>query len=116
MGNMAVTIKRRTVRGNKKVVYFDLTGSASYATNGDTLLAADIDALLEQKSGAEDLTRADVFVAEICPADGTEFALDRTNKKVKAFNGRAEVANATNLSAAVARCYIEYGDEPASTV
>lgn len=116
MGNASVTIKRRTVEGSKKVVFFDLALAASYATNGDTLLAADIQTLLEQRVGAEDLTKVDLFIAEIATADGTEYALDRANKKVKAFNGRAEVANATNLSAAVARCKIEYGGSPGDLV
>lgn len=115
MGTVTVTPKRRWFEGaNKKAVSADITFSASYATNGDTIADADIVALLDQK--VADLSVIDLFTAEIALADGTEAALDRTNKKIKAYSGRAEVANATNLSAAVFRAVFVYGDSPSKNV
>lgn len=99
MGNAAVTIRKKYVEGGRRKLTADVTLSTSYATNGDTVVAADIAAInmalgLPERS---DLSGVEVADCEM-GSDGTSLYIDRTNKKVKAFSGRAEVANATNLN------------------
>lgn len=108
MGNLAVANIKKRVEGGRQKVVCDITFSAAYATNGDSFLAADLENLFGKAAeigingaGGADI---DTFTAEIALADGTEAALDRVNKKLKAFSGRAEVANATDLHLAVCRC------------
>lgn len=102
---MAVTIavRKRAVRGNEQVVYADVTGPASYTTNGEALSAADLVKLVG-KPGAliGDIV---LFAAEDSTA-GHALALDRTNSKVKFFNGTTEITAATNLSAVSARVMV----------
>lgn len=106
MGNVAVAIVDRGVRGNRKYVTADVTMSASYATNGDTIVAADIAKLLPE---GETLAQLLDFTFINRGASGHSLELDRANSKVKAFNGTTEIANATNLSAVVGRLHAEYG-------
>lgn len=115
MGAATITAKRKQIVGNRVRQSFDLTFSASYATNGDTLAASELAKVVPERKVIADLLFVDLFIAEIGPA-GHDVYLDRTNLKVKAFNGTTEIANATNLSAVVVRCVLEYGDDPASTV
>lgn len=115
MGNVTITPKRKNYSNNRVRQSFDLTFSASYATNGDTIPAAELAKIIPDRKTISDLNFVDLFIAELGPA-GHELYLDRANLKVKAFNGITEIANATNLSAVVARCIIEYGDDPATGV
>lgn len=115
MGAATVTAKRRQYVGNRVRQSFDLTFSASYATNGDTLAASELAKIVPERKVVADLVFVDYADFEASPS-GHSVYLDRTNLKVKAFNGTTEIANATNLSAIVVRGMIEYGDDPASNV
>src|SRR5712692_7951553 len=111
MGNVAVAIKGRGVRGSSRWILADITGSSSYATNGDTIVAADITKILGVE-GNFALTDVLSFQSEIGNA-GHSLRLDRTNKKIKFFNGTTEIANAVDVSTVVCRCEFVV-DVPAS--
>ena len=105
MGNLTVAIRGKRVEGGRRKVVADITFSNSYATNGDSFVAADIQAIAEKLgvvNAAGDLSGVEVLDSE-AGSDGTTVYLDRANKKLKAFKG-AEVANTTNLSAITVRC------------
>ena len=105
MGNLVVANLKKRVEGGRRKVVADITFSNSYATNGDSFVAADIAAItkaLNVDNAAADLTGVEVLDSE-SGSDGTTVYLDRANKKLKAFKG-AEVANTTNLSAITIRC------------
>jgi len=97
MGSVSVTISKRTVFGNKRVIYGTLSPSTSYATGGESYVVS--------KFALRSLEGLFVFpVAGYVPED------DPTNKKVKirgqeptnATSGviaLSEVAATTNLSA-----------------
>jgi len=111
---MAVTfaVVRRSRQGNLRKVIVDVTGPASYTTNGEAVTAAQIAALFPETSG--NLTAAPANLNQIIQWDaegttgGHAVVLDRANLKVKYYNGTTEIANATNLSAVVARAEITY--------
>lgn len=106
MGNLTVTVVKRNVTGGQRRVIADITYSSSYATNGDTMVAADITKLLPEATGG----LADVLLATFEDSSlGHAAYLDRTNKKIKAWNGTTEIANATNLSAVTVRGEFVYG-------
>ena len=100
MGALTVAIKRRVYPDGGKLVVADITGSASYATNGETFTNANFelwlgpDALIDCKT-----------------TPGYDLVFDIPNKKVKFFvvTTGVEVANATNLSAVTGRV-IAIGD------
>ena len=111
---MAVTIAnvRRSRAGNIRKVYVDITGPASYTTNGEVLTVAQLQALApEVWSGLQavpaNLNAILKFDAET-PITGQAVVLDRATLKVKYYNGTTEIANATNLSAVVTRVEISY--------
>jgi len=113
MGNVTAAIKGRGVRGSTRWIAVDITGSNSYATNGDTLTAAVIAQILGIEGNFQ-LTDVILFTAEIGNA-GHALRLDRTNKKIKFFNGTTEIANAVDVSAVVCRCVFEV-DVPSSVI
>lgn len=115
MGAATITLKRKQIVGNRVRQSFDLTLSASYATNGDTLAASELAKIVPDRKVITDLLFVDYFDAELGPA-GHAIWFDRTNLKVKAFNGTTEIANATNLAAVVVRCIAEYGSDPSESV
>lgn len=111
---MAVTIAnvRRSRAGNIRKVFCDITGPASYTTNGEVLTLAQLQALAPEiwanlQALPTTLNLIIMFNAET-PTTGQAVVLDRTNLKVKYYNGTAEIANATNLSAVVTRVEISY--------
>jgi hypothetical protein len=115
MGAATIVAKRKQVTGNRVRQSFDLTLSASYATNGDTLAASELAKIIPDRKTITDLNFVDIVEFELGAA-GHALYLDRTNLKVKAFNGITEIANATNLATVVIRGIIEYGDDPSSSV
>lgn len=115
MGNCTVVIKRRQIVGTRRITTVDITGSASYATNGDSVVAADLQALLPEYKAPTTLNVVDIFLTEPSSA-GHEVYFDRANSKVKFFNGTTEIANATNLAAVTVRAQLEYGDGPSPVV
>jgi len=106
MGNVtAAIVKRGGGAAGRYSVDVDFTLSASYATGGDTIVAADIANVLPEGYALTDLIQAQFELAAL----GYACYLDKTNKKIKVFNGTTEIANATNLSAVVVRCHIQFG-------
>src|SRR5436189_217794 len=103
MGAVTVAIKKRNVVGGAKLIVADVTGSASYATGGDTYTNANFEALLN----------VDAIID--CGTPGYVLVPDLANKKIKYFKGAAgllvEETAATVLSAVVSRV-IAYVDEP----
>lgn len=106
MGNMTVAIVKRSVGGGRRKVVADLTFSNSYATGGDTIVAADITKLLPEGHALTDLQEWHLTPRQSL---GRHFQLDRTNKKILAFIDTGQVGAATDLSAEVVRATLEYG-------
>ena len=104
---MAVTIANvaHVIRGNERVRYVDITGPASYTTNGEALTAANIAALTDGDGWT--ISNILKFDAEV-PVTGQSLSLDRTNSKIKYYNGTTEIAAAVNLSTVVTRCEVTY--------
>lgn len=104
MGAVTAVIKRRYYPDGGKMVVADLTGSGSYATNGDTYT----------NSIFEILGTVDAIVD--CGTPGYVLVPDIANKKIKYFKGAAgllvEETNAVNLSAVTGRVLV-IGDNPA---
>lgn len=107
MGNVTVAIVRRNVTGGQRNVVADITFSSSYATNGDTVVAADISKLLpEATNGLSDIT----FFEYMNPSTGQFAVLDQTNKKFKLYSvAGVEATNATDQSAIKVRVRMHYG-------
>jgi hypothetical protein len=107
---MAVTIANRggsgarMVLGNVHARAVDITGPASYTTGGETLSAANIAAISGTGRLIGDIVND---LLGISPT-GHLVVLDRTNSKIKYYNGTTEIGNGTNLSAVVARCIVFY--------
>jgi hypothetical protein len=81
--------------GTANMVHAVLTGSASYATNGDTINFGSSFGLIGNGKTTPDQPTAIIF----SPSSGGHSAWwDKTNNKVKVFNGTTEIANTTNLS------------------
>ena len=97
---VTITVRKTSIEGNRKTVYADVTGPASYTTGGEALSQADLNKLL----GTPGAKIGDIalFDAEDSTA-GHALVLDRTNSKVMYFNGTTQIANAVNLSAVTAR-------------
>ena len=77
------------------VVHGVLTGSSSYATNGDTINFGSAFGLIGHGKTTPDQPTAIYF----SPSSGGHSAWwDKANGKVKVFNGTTEIANTTNLS------------------
>lgn len=107
MGNVTVAIIKRDVKGAERSVTADITFSNSYATNGDTIVAADIAKLLPEAAGG--LTDVTEWFDENDTA-GNFAVLDRPNKKFKAFTvAGVEKGNATDQSALKIRFRFAYG-------
>jgi hypothetical protein len=111
---MAVTITpvRRQRQGNIRTVLVDITGPASYTANGEVLTAAQVAALFPEVYSNLTALPANAnqilqFDAET-PATGHALCLDRTNWKMRYFNGTTEIAGAVNLSAVTIRVGITY--------
>lgn len=115
MGNVTITPKRKNYSNNRVRQSFDVGFTGTYATNGDTIAAAELAKLVPDRKVVTDLNFVDLFISEL-GALGYALYFDRTNLKVKVFNGTTEIANATNLTAVVVRCIAEFGDDPATTV
>lgn len=100
MGALTASIKKRNPAMYMKIV--DITGSSSYATNGETYT----NALFEV------LTQVD-FMVDGKTAGTHDLVFDIANKKIKFFvvTTGVEVANAVNLSAVVARIAV-FADNP----
>jgi hypothetical protein len=106
MGNVAISVVRRNVTGAQRNVVADVTFSNSYATNGDTIVAADIAKLLP---GAAALTDV-VFFEYQNPVAGQFAVLDKTNKKFLLFSvAGVQATNATDQSSVVVRVRLHYG-------
>ncbi len=100
---VAITVRKRSVRGNERASYVDITGPASYATGGEALSQGDLNKLLgEAGSKIGDITRLD---AETGTA-GHSVVLDRANSKVLYFNGTTQIAAAVNLSGVTVRAEV----------
>lgn len=97
---VTITVRKRSVAGNRKTVYADITGPASYSTGGEALSQGDLNKLVDGP-GAK-IGDIALFDAEDSTG-GHALVLDRTNSKVMYFNGTTQIAAATNLSAITAR-------------
>lgn len=105
MGNMAVTVVRRDVKGGQRQVTADLTFSGAYAAGGDTIVAADIAKLVpEAAQGLADIQDYDLE----SPLTGERGILDKAAKKIKGFTA-AGVEIAGNQSTVVLRLRARYG-------
>ena len=97
---VTITVRKRIVRGNEQVIVADITGPASYTTGGEALSQSDLNRLLGRPGGRI----GEIEIADFEPSTGGHsLVLDRANSKVMYFNGTTQIANATNLSAVVAR-------------
>lgn len=103
MGALTVTIKKRNKPGAAAHVVADITGSASYATGGETYTNAQF----------ELINGADAIID--CGVPGYVLVPDIPNKKIKYFKGAAgllvEETAAVNLSAVTGRVLV-IGDQP----
>lgn len=105
MGNVAVTVVGRDVKGTEREVVADVTLSGAYAAGGDTIVAADILKLLpDQAQGLAQIRGYDLE----SPLTGERAILDKAAKKVKAFTA-AGVEVAGNQSTVVFRLTARYG-------
>lgn len=100
MGAIAVTsIKRRYFPDGGKLIIADITGSSSYATNGDTYTTTQLDSITGVIDAIID-----------CGTPGYVLVPDIANKKIKYYKGAAgllvEETAATNLSAVTSRVMI----------
>lgn len=99
MGNVTVVIKRRYYPQGGKMIIADVTGSASYATGGETYT----NALFEIITG-----NIDAIIDSGTP--GYVLVPDLVNKKIKYFKGAAgllvEETAAVNLSAVTGRIVV----------
>lgn len=108
---MAVTIANRGASGARMVLgnvharAVDITGPASYTSpGGETLSAANIAALAGPGRLIGDIVND---LLGISPT-GHLVVLDRTNSKIKYYNGTTEIANGIALNGVVARCIVFY--------
>src|SRR5882762_5243537 len=103
MGAVTASIKKTEYASAGRIIIADVTGSASYATGGDTYT----------NSLFGILAQADAIID--CGTPGYVLVPDIPNKKIKYFKGAAgllvEEANATNLSAVTGRVVI-FADDP----
>jgi hypothetical protein len=109
---VTIAVQRRRRVGSTREVTVDITGPASYLTNGEVITAAQVANLFPEVSPnavaiPTNLNGVLEFRAEDSTA-GHAIALDRANLKFKYFNGTTEIAATTNLSAVVARCTFVY--------
>jgi hypothetical protein len=111
---VTIAITKRVVAGQKREVYADITGPASYTTGGETLTAAQQAALMPEldPSPVLNFTKVVFFQSEVEPANLRALVLDKTNNKMLFTVAGAQVANATNLSAVVIRCRLDYQVSP----
>jgi hypothetical protein len=104
---LTITVARRGVSGPSYYTDADVTGDASYPTGGEALAAADLVKILGRNGGAAgDIQYMD---SEVATGTGIVWQLDRANTKLMAWDGNAEVADTTNLSAVTARCRFWHG-------
>ncbi len=96
-------VRQRSIHGNNRVVFADVTLDASYATGGMTLNPRDVG-----------LSSRFDFV-QCAPSGGYVFEFDHTNNKIKVFVEEAvaaggpllELANASNISTVITRVRAE---------
>lgn len=102
---MAVTLAVvKTINaGNSRRRIIDVTGPASYTTGGEALTQANLNVLVGQPGSK--IGDIQGFQAENSVL-GHIVVLDRANSKVMYWDGTTQIANATNLSAVVARVEI----------
>lgn len=107
MGNVTAVVVRRDVKGTQRRVVVDITGSGAYATNGDTVVAADILKVLPE--AAQGLT--DVQEWECEPSVAGDYGiLDKVNKKIKLMNAvGTEKGNGTVQTGVTVRMHLTYG-------
>jgi hypothetical protein len=114
---MAVTIANvaKVMDDNGYVVIADITGPASYTTAGETLTAAQQNALFPQLGSGQslDFTKATFVVSEQSyVASGAHVygvSIDKANNKCVFHDKGTEVTSTTNLTSVTVRVRITYG-------
>ncbi len=106
MAGLTVSVVKRNIVGASKEAIVDITFDDHYPTGGESFTTALVDP-------AETAAVAFNFVScgsRTVPASNT-FFYDYTNKKLMAFviTTGVEVANDVDLSAAIVRCKVSYG-------
>ena len=103
---LSLSIVKKNVAGATNEAIVDVTFDSSYLTGGESFVVSDI------APNATAATAFDFVVAgsRTVPASNT-FYYDYTNKTLMAFviTTGAQVANATDLSAATVRCFVRWG-------
>ena len=98
MGNLTFSITQTIVVGNRKMAYGTVTGSGSYATNGDSYTAGDFKMITVEQ-----------IIINRSPTDNF-YDADEANLKIKAYvaSTNTEVANTTDISSVTAR-FVAFG-------
>lgn len=101
---LTVTLLKRNVAGGRRYSYLTVTGDSSYPTGGEALSTADLITM----TGRHDAVIGDIlyFTSER-DASGRQWALDRANSKLLAFDADSEIANTTDISAMAVRVCVE---------
>lgn len=107
---LTISVVKRTVSGNARHVYVDVTGDSSYPTGGEAVTAA-MEGVIkgEPTRAAVNLSDWVVFASSETNPAGYRISVDTANDKILFFDVDSEVANATDLSAVTVRCRIDYG-------
>lgn len=101
------TVLKTASSKTDNVVHGVLTGSASYATSGDTINFGSLFGLIGHGKTTPDQPTAVYF----SPSSGGHNAFwDSVNNKVTVWNGTTQIANATNLSTFTFPCTIYWGN------
>ena len=105
---MALTfsIVKKNVKGASREAIVDVTFDSSYPTGGESFTVSDVDPMA---TSALAFDFVDVSSRKV-PASN-DFYYDYTNKLLMAFviTTGVQVADTTDLSAAVCRCKVSYG-------
>lgn len=103
---LSLSIVKQNVEGATRTAVVDVTFDSSYPTGGESFVVSDVD---------PSATAATAFTfvsagSRTVPATN-DFFYDYTNKKLMAFvmSSGVEVADTTDLSAAIVRVKVEYG-------
>jgi hypothetical protein len=113
---MAVTLSvvRRSVVGNSRLVTVDVTGPASYTTGGESLTTAQFSLLFPEiaaNAATADWTQATFVDSETMFATVPAFLsgiIAKATGKFVFLTAGAQTAGATNLSAQTVRIQINY--------
>ena len=98
MGSMAIaSVLSKNEGTNGKYICFTVTGSASYATGGDTLDLSSYFAVVDNIVGGADGGQYSCLFDR--PSDGAPATCKVLTYNAAAADGGDETANATNLSA-----------------